>query len=62
MNLSLASLSLFLFSRFSLIRKGLFILFCPNNMSYEMLHHAELQIETWFEFELKTLEKKRKIN
>jgi hypothetical protein len=41
---SLASLSLFLLVRFSLISEGLFILFCQNNMSHEMLHHVELQI------------------
>jgi hypothetical protein len=41
---SLVSLSLFLFGRISLISEGLIILFCQNNMSHEMLHHAELQI------------------
>jgi hypothetical protein len=27
-----------------LISKRLFILFCQNHMSHEMLHHVELQI------------------
>jgi hypothetical protein len=41
---SLSSFSLsFFFGRFSLISEGLIILFCQNNMSHEMLHHAELQ-------------------
>jgi hypothetical protein len=29
--------------RFSLISEGLIILFCQNNMSHEILHHAELK-------------------
>jgi hypothetical protein len=44
LSLSLVSLSLFLFGRISLISEGLFILFFPNNMGHEMLHHVELQI------------------
>ena len=65
-SLSSLSLSLFLLVWSSLISEGLFILFCQNNMSHEMLHHAELQIffellhmfdlvefETWFEFEIR---------
>jgi hypothetical protein len=43
-SLSSSSLSLFLLGRFSLISEGLIILFYQNNMSHEMLHHAELQI------------------
>jgi hypothetical protein len=69
--LSLDSLSLFfLLSRYSLIREGLIIYFYQNIMSHEMLHLVELkyslncctclnyfELETWFEFELKPLEK-----
>jgi hypothetical protein len=67
--LSLVPLS-FLLSRFSLISEGFISHFYQNNMSHEMLHHAELkyslncctclnyfEFETWFEFELKTREK-----
>jgi hypothetical protein len=42
--LSLSSLSLFLLARIELIRRWINYLFCQNNMSYEMLQHAELKV------------------
>jgi hypothetical protein len=48
-SLSSSSPSLFHLSRFTLINEGFInYLFCQNNMSHEMLHHAELKIS--FEF------------
>jgi hypothetical protein len=41
---SLSSFTLSFFCRIRLIWEGLFILFCPNHMSHEMLHHVELQV------------------
>jgi hypothetical protein len=43
LSLSLVSLSLSL-SRIKLIWRGVIYLFCQNNMSHKMLHHAELKI------------------
>jgi hypothetical protein len=42
--LSLSSLSLFLLARIKLLTIGINYLFCQNNVSHEMLHHAELKI------------------
>jgi hypothetical protein len=44
LSLSLVSLSLFILARIKLIRRGINYLFCQNNVSHEMLHHAELKI------------------
>jgi hypothetical protein len=43
-SLSSLSLSLFLLATIKLIRRWINYLFCQNNMSHEMLHHAELKI------------------
>jgi hypothetical protein len=36
--------SLFLLAKIELIRRWINYLFCQNNMSHEMSHHAELKI------------------